>query len=142
LARILRLVAALWLLCWLAGCGADPDDSLAAATSAAPVATGDVTYPANGEQSAVLALDNNFVPQEISVVAGTEVVFTNNGRNPHNVLPADDPKATSWGAPEADFMPKAVYSHVFDRPGTYVYYCSIHGTPKAAMYGTITVTTP
>jgi plastocyanin len=70
------------------------------------------------------------------------VVFTNNGRNPHNVLPADDPKATTWGAPEAAFQPKDVYSHVFDRPGTYVYYCSIHGTPTAAMYGTITVTEP
>ena len=110
--------------------------------SAAAQPISEVTFPANGEQADVTALDNNFVPQTITVAAGTEVVFTNNGRNPHNVLPADDPKATTWGALEADFQPKDVYSHVFDRPGTYVYYCSIHGTPTAAMYGTITVTEP
>lgn len=141
--RSVRLVAVMVLAAALAACGADPDDSLSAPTTTlATQPTGDQTFPANGEQTAITALDNNFLPQQISVVAGTEVVFTNNGRNPHNVLPADDPKATTWGALEAAFQPKAVYSHVFDRPGTYVYYCSIHGTPKAAMFGTITVTAP
>jgi plastocyanin len=131
------------LMAALTACGADPNDSLSAPTTTlAPQPVSDSTYPANGEQASVIALDNNFVPQQISVKAGTEVVFTNNGRNPHNVLPADDPKATEWGALEAAFLPKAVYSHVFDRPGTYVYYCAIHGTPKAAMFGTITVTAP
>jgi plastocyanin len=90
----------------------------------------------------VTALDNNFVAQTVSVVAGTEVVFTNNGRNPHDVVPADDPNAREWGVLEADFQPKDTYSRVFDRPGTYVYYCTIHGTPTAAMFGTITVTAP
>lgn len=138
-----RVVIVMMFAFVVAACGADPDDSVGApTTTVAPQPTSEATYPANGEQMAVTALDNNFVPQDISVVAGTEVVFTNNGRNPHNVLPADDPTATSWGALEAVFMPKDVYSHVFDRPGTYVYYCSIHGTPKAAMFGTITVTAP
>jgi plastocyanin len=124
-------------------CGADPDDSLrAATTTAAPQPTSDSTYPPNGAQASVTALDNNFVTQSLAVVAGTEVVFTNNGRNPHNVVPADDPKATEWGVLEADFQPKDTYSRVFDRPGTYVYYCTIHGTPTAAMFGTITVTAP
>lgn len=121
-------------------CGADPDDSLSAPTTT--VAASEVTYAPNGETASVTALDNNFVAQTITVKAGTEVVFTNNGRNPHNVLPADDPTAGEWGALEADFQPKDVYSHVFDRPGTYVYYCSIHGTPTAAMFGTINVTEP
>lgn len=123
-------------------CGADPDDSAGGSTTAAPLPMSAVTYPANGEQAAVLALDNNFIPQHVTVVAGTEVVFTNNGRNDHNVVPADDPGATTWGVLEAAFAPKGVYSRVFDRPGTYVYFCTIHGTKKAGMFGSITVTEP
>jgi plastocyanin len=127
----------------LAACGADGDDSLSASTTVADSVTDDaVTYPANGETADVLAIDNNFLPQPLEIVAGTEVVFTNNGRNPHNVLPEDDPKATTWGVLEADFLPEDTYSHVFDTPGTYVYYCSIHGSATAGMFGTIVVTAP
>jgi plastocyanin len=117
----------------LSACGADLDDSLGAPKP---------TFPPNGETAKVLALDNNFIPQKISVVAGTEVVFHNNGRNDHNVVPVDDLQLTTWGVNEAGFAPTATYSHVFLTPGTYVYYCTIHGTPKAAMFGTITVTAP
>lgn len=130
------------LVMGLMACGADPDDSVSGSTTAAPLPTSAVTYPANGERADVLALDNNFIPQDVSVVAGTEVVFTNNGRNDHNVVPAGDPGATTWGVLEAGFGPKGVYTRVFDRPGTYVYYCTIHGTEKAGMYGRITVTEP
>jgi plastocyanin len=126
----------------LAACGADPDDSFGATTTAPPETTSAVTYPANGESVEVSAIDNNFVPQTIDVVAGTEVVFANNGRNPHNVVPEGDPKATTWGVLEAAFNPTDTYSRVFDRPGTYTYYCTIHGSAKAGMVGTITVTAP
>lgn len=132
------------------GCAADPNDAVGAPS--APVQTGvtgatdpgaaDVTYPANGQTADVLAIDNTFGPELLTVVAGTEVIFTNNGRNPHNVLPEGDADALTWGVLEQDFLPTDVYSHVFDRPGTYVYYCSIHGTPKAAMHATIVVTAP
>ena len=94
------------------------------------------------ESADVLAIDNSFSPEVLTIVAGTEVVFTNNGRNPHNVVPEGDPEAGSWGVLEQKFLPTNTYSHVFDRPGTYVYYCSIHGTPKAAMHATIVVTAP
>ena len=126
----------------LAACGADPNDAFSATTTAAPQPTSEVTFPPNGEKVDLVALDNNFLPQTLEVKAGTEVVFTNNGRNPHNVVPADDPKATTWGALEDVFQPGDTYSRVFDRPGTYVYYCTIHGTPTAAMFGTINVIEP
>ena len=35
-----------------------------------------------------------------------------------------------------------VVADVFDTPGVYVYYCSIHGTPTAAMFGSVTVVSP
>lgn len=126
----------------LASCGADPDDRVGAGTTAPSATAGAVTYPANGDVVEVSSIDNNFVPQTVEVVAGTEVVFTNNGRNPHNVVPAGDPEATTWGVLEADFDPTERYSRVFDTPGTFVYYCTIHGSAKAGMVGTITVTAP
>lgn len=141
--KVVVIAAFVATLAGVSACGADGDDSLSASTTVADSQPDDaVTYPANGETADVLAIDNNFLPQPLEIVAGTEVVFTNNGRNPHNVLPEDDPKATTWGVLEADFLPEDTYSHVFDTPGTYVYYCSIHGSATAGMSGTIVVTAP
>ena len=44
----------------------------------------------NGEEVEVLALDNNFRPEELEVEAGTTVIWENGGRNDHNIVPADD----------------------------------------------------
>ena len=141
--KVVVVAAFVATLIGASSCGADGDDSLSASTTVADSQPDDATtYPANGETADVLAIDNNFLPQPLEIVAGTEVVFTNNGRNPHNVLPEDDPKATTWGVLEADFLPEDTYSHVFDTPGTYVYYCSIHGSATAGMSGTIVVTAP
>jgi plastocyanin len=131
----------------VAGCGADRDDSISAATSTTPVsistvAASDDEFPANGITENVLALDNNYIPQVLEIVAGTEVLWENNGRNVHDVIPADDETATTWGVLQASFEPKDTYAHVFTRPGTYTYFCTIHGTPTAAMFGTIIVTEP
>ena len=90
----------------------------------------------------MLSIDNNFLPQTLTVAAGTEVEFFNNGRNDHNVVPEGDPQATTWGVLEDGFHPTDTYSYVFTTPGTYVYYCTIHGTSSAGMFGTIEVTAP
>jgi plastocyanin len=39
-------------------------------------------------------------------------------------------------------VPTAEYSHLFDHPGVYPYYRSIHGTSEAGMVGAIAVTEP
>lgn len=138
------VVATVALAASLTACGSDPNDALSTATTITqpPQPASAVTYPTNGTEKGIIALDNNFLPGNLGVVAGTKVVFTNNGRNPHNIVPAGDPEATTWGALDSAFQPKATYGRVFDRPGTYVYYCTIHGSPKAGMFATITVTTP
>lgn len=138
----LGIGAALALAVMLSACAADPNDAFSATTTIAPQPTSAVTYPTNGTETKVSAIDNNFLPQTVTITAGTKLVFTNGGRNTHNIVPADDPKATSWGVLDAGFQPKSVYARVFDRPGTYVYYCTIHGSPKAGMFGTVTVTAP
>jgi len=131
----------------VAACASDPDDAVRPtvapqSTTIVTVAQSADTFPANGVTENVDALDNNFRPQVLTIKAGTTVVFTNVGRNTHNVVPANDKTATTWGVLDAGFAPKATYSYVFASPGTYNYYCTIHGTPTAAMFGTIVVTAP
>lgn len=134
----------------LSACAPDPDDSVRAAQAAAAAATtvplvtvaqSQESFPANGTTANVVALDNNFLAQALTIEAGTEVVWANNGRNDHDVTPVDAGDAP-WGVKAEAFAPKATYSHVFDQPGTYQYFCTIHGTAKAGMIGTIVVTAP
>jgi plastocyanin len=88
------------------------------------------------DRTDVAALDNSFRPEDIQVRPGTTVVWTNRGRNDHDVLPTE---GDAWGVEVADFTPGDVYSATFDEPGTYDYYCSIHGTKTAGMIGTVVV---
>ena len=130
----------------LGGCGTDPDGGARSpqTSSTVPIATvaPSEAFAANGLTESVLAIDNSFLPQTLSIVAGTEVAFENNGRNVHDVVPADDKTASTWGVLQADFEPTDTYAYVFTKPGTYLYYCTIHGTPTAAMFGSIVVTAP
>ncbi|MEO5723150.1 MAG: plastocyanin/azurin family copper-binding protein [Ilumatobacteraceae bacterium] len=114
--------------------------------SSAPVATAaPVTAAANGKTTTIRAIDNNFVAQNVTVQAGTNVQWSNRGRNDHDVVPVDATGAAAWGVSLKDFQPGATYSHVFTTPGSYVYICTIHGSivngKGVGMVGLITVTT-
>lgn len=131
----------------LAACAPDPDDSARAARSAeapasAPAAQSGGSFPASGISASVLSLDNNFLPQVLTIAAGTEVLFENNGRNDHDITPVADLERATWGVAPAAFAPTGTYSHVFTQPGRYEYFCTIHGTATAGMIGTIVVTEP
>ncbi len=136
----------------LAACGGDDsggDDSSGAsggnglstfddaATDGTDVEAPDDAVEIDTDPAPVTALDNSFTPENIQVKAGTEVVWTNKGRNEHNALHVD---GDDWGVEVDDFQPGDVYSHSFDEPGVYRYYCSIHGTTDAGMIGTVVVT--
>lgn len=107
------------------------------AAASTPTSTAQPALPGAGVTVEVDALDNRFVEPTITIEAGTTVRFVNKGRNDHNVLPAE---GDAWGVQQAQFFPEAEYSHAFDTPGTYAYYCSIHGTATVGMTGAITVT--
>ncbi|MFM8382104.1 MAG: plastocyanin/azurin family copper-binding protein [Actinomycetota bacterium] len=135
------LVLPTFLVCGVvSACGSDEEGGVV--TSFVP----------NGETITIQALDNSFRPVEFEITAGTEVVFENRGRNDHNILPdavANDEELTTllaggegWGVVAAEFVPGDTYTHTFDVPGTYTYYCSIHGSPGAGMYGSLVVTDP
>ncbi len=117
-----------------AGCGDD-----AGGDEGGAGATPEVTLVDPSVVADVEARDNRFEPDAIEVAAGTTVRFENTGRNEHNVVAAD-------GTPGAiavdvdDLAPGATVERRLTEPGTYQYYCSLHGTATAGMTGTITVT--
>jgi plastocyanin len=113
------------------GCGAEADSP--------SVDLSDQTFEALTEQADVEvdAVDNKFVPPYVEVSRGTTVTFTNDGRNPHNVLPSD---GGAFAPIETEaFQPEASGSVRFDRVGDYPYYCSLHGTSTKGMVGAIRV---
>ena len=105
-------------------------DGAASATTLAPVQSGEV---------AIAAEDNTFTPQQVTVTEGSTVTFTNDGRNQHNVIAVAD---TPFSAETASFEPGESFHWKASKPGTYQYYCSIHGTATAGMTGTIQVVAP
>jgi plastocyanin len=125
-----------------AACGGDDDSAAGDGGLSTSDGSSDASVPEDvvvidTNPAAVTALDNSFRPENIEVAAGTEVVWTNKGRNEHNILHVE---GDDWGVDVDDFQPGAAYSHTFDEAGVYGYYCSIHGTTSAGMIGTIVVT--
>lgn len=134
------LAAGLVLTLGLAACGGDNgggSDGGLANPGEGP--SGEVpadTVKIDGSSARVLALDNAFRAPDIEIKAGTTVTWTNRGHNDHDVLPV---QGSGWGTKRAGLAPGASYSTTFDRAGVYHYYCSIHGTKKTGMVGTIVV---
>ena len=88
-----------------------------------------------GEVVEVRAIDNTFSEDRIVVAPGTTVRWTNAGHNDHDVLAIGG----GFGVQEQSFRPGESYSHVFDTPGEYPYYCELHGLPDVGMIGVVVV---
>jgi plastocyanin len=112
--------------------------------------------PAGGQDPAVVDIIGSgggcafycFSPAQLTVAAGAPVKFTNTSNADHTVVRCT-PAACSGASPgtgtDTAFASVPVslpvggsFSFSFNAPGTYVYYCSIHG--YVTMHGTITVT--
>ncbi len=85
----------------------------------------------------VTATNFAFTPEAVTINVGDIVQWDNNDVGIfHNVV-ADDSTFTS-GDPDALAW---TFSEPFDTPGTYRYYCEVHGRPGGlGMSGVITVT--
>ena len=68
----------------------------------------------------VTVTNNKFEPKTVTVKAGSEVIWENK-EGTHTVT-ADD---GSWAS--AGLTAGKTFSHKFDKPGKYPYYCSFHG---------------
>lgn len=114
-----------------AGCGDD-----------GPPATSDVpdeefVDETGRDEVVVEARDNVFKPQYVSVSPGTKVVFDNTGRNPHNAIPVIEGAFDEVTVDQLQPGDRATVQ--FSEPGSYPYYCSLHGTTTRGMVGEIRV---
>jgi plastocyanin len=79
--------------------------------------------------------DNRFDPVELTIQAGTTVVFKNLGSRTHTVT-ADDRSFVS-----GNMRSGAIFEITLTEPGEYAYYCEPHGDPGGrGMAGVIIVT--
>ncbi len=92
------------------------------ANATAPPATAEVSVQ-----------DNFFDEDNVVIAAGGTVTWTWAGSNQHNVTWVSD------GLPDSPTQVAGTHSVTFNTPGTYVYYCSIHGSSTSGMRGTIVV---
>lgn len=125
----MRVVIASAFCVALMGCGG----STTKAVTAGPVATYRIDtskyVDMTGKASvSINVVDNTFEPSFVKVSVGTKVVFTNNGRNEHNITAAEEGSFT--GVKQADFSPGKVAAITVAGAGEYGFFCSIHGTRK------------
>jgi len=93
--------------------------------------------PAGAADHAVAMKDDVFDPVSITVAPGDSVTWTNTGDHTHTVT-ADDGSYDSTNR-----LKTQTFTHTYGTPGSYPYYCKIHGGPGGAgMHGTVVVTAP
>lgn len=82
--------------------------------------------------------DNAFDQRVVVISAGTELTWTNKGRNEHNVRPAIEGAFDSISAASLAVKGDSA-SRLFAEPGDYPYFCSLHGTATNGQTGRIIV---
>jgi plastocyanin len=114
----------------------------AAVVAAWTLACSDATGGGGGctpSATQVCMVGSQFSPTNLTVSAGTRVTWKNGDSFPHTVASATgSPESYNSGSVGAG----GTFSQTFGSPGTYPYYCTIHGTngsPPTGMHGTITV---
>src|SRR6185436_11764856 len=78
---------------------------------------------------------DRFAPANVTIPVGTTVTWRWVSGF-HNVVPTGSPAFTGSGSPVSA---PSTFSQTFNSPGTYLYFCVVHGTPTTGMRGTIEV---
>jgi phosphate transport system substrate-binding protein len=99
-----------------------------------------VSTTLHASTSTVDIQDNKFVAPAITVTVGDTVSWNVSGVGSHSVTADDGSFDSSPACPTNCLGHGATFSHTFNSPGTYRYYCHIHGGPGGVgMSGVITV---
>ena len=123
----------------LAGCGGSDSGATkpesAASTSSTAVANATVTAVKPAAASAVTVKQFQFMPADLTVKAGTNVTWTNEDDILHTATSGATP-GTADGKFDGPMDGRGKsFSHAFDQPGRYPYFCNRHNS----MTGTIVV---
>ena len=120
------------------------DGSPSAPSSSPSDSLGGVGSGTEMPTASVKVIDTDFRVGTLTVSAGTKVVWTQVGDQPHSVSANDKSFDSSPGCSpirsdeclgEGD-----IFKHEFVEPGTYEYYCRVHGLPDGTgMVGTVIV---
>ena len=89
-----------------------------------------MTAPATTASNSVAISGMQFQPATIRVKAGEKITWINNATMPHTVTSPNDGLLASQQLNRG-----SVFSHTFEQPGTYTYYCALH----PSMTGTVIV---
>lgn len=117
-----RLTLLLVIVALAGACSGDDDTDVTTAVDGTPVVT---------------VKDNSFTPEELRIEPGTTVRWVNEGRAEHDIRPVD--RYAEFGVESSDFGPGDTYEFEFTEPGTFAYWCTLHGTETDGMIGTIVV---
>jgi plastocyanin len=124
--RLVSLVT-LVLLAGASGCGG---------SSGYGSSTGPGGGGGGGHTLSISMTGSAFSPALDTVAAGSTVTWTNNDAVTHTVTSAPG-SADTYSS--GNVGGSGTFQHMFAAAGTYVYYCTIHGTPTAGMKATIVV---
>lgn len=128
---------------------AAPTSAPAAAPSIVPQATAAPTTRAtaaapasqmtpSGGASAVALMNIAYNPNSITVRVGTTVNWTNNETSAiQHTVTSGAPNSPSGAFDSGNLNPGQSFQFTFKTPGTFTYFCRVHG---AAMTGTVVVT--
>ena len=88
-----------------------------------PVPAATTADAATGPTAAVAMVDDRFVPNALTIAAGTTVVWTNKGSDWHDVNAEDG--SFSSGA-DGTLGPGDTFTYTFTQAGSFGYLCNVH----------------
>ena len=113
-------------------------------TSAEPSPRADTRGAPSAGNVRARVVDTDFLPATIEISRGTTVRWKQVGDQPHSVTAADGSFDSSpeCGPLDSDrcLGMDDTFAHAFETPGTFVYYCRVHGLPDGTgMTGIVVV---
>lgn len=102
------------------------------------------TEEQRASDASVKVIDTDFKPVSVTVEVGSTVDWEQVGDQPHSVSAVDGSFDSSPGCGPIDsercLGQGDTFSHIFEKPGEFTYYCRVHGLPDGAgMVGTVIV---
>lgn len=141
--KLLIAVLALGLVTGACASSKDTGFPQGVTRDAKSVDCGDASDEAAPYEGPVFIGDNCYVQKTITVASGTTVEWEQIGVAPHNVVATDgsfDSSPDCGSDPATCLGAGDTYEHLFETPGTFAYYCVIHGNAQGAgMAGTVIV---
>lgn len=90
-------------------------------------------------QDTVYMRDNDFVPKQLAVDKGDQVVWVQDGNNSHNTVSGDNCSSNGLWESKLFSQQGKTFTYTFDSVGSFPYFCRPHC--GVGMVGTITVQT-